>query len=68
MLRGPRIDFQGSLDVYHRSGLGAAHQTEWPRLLANLAMRRYRGDIPEFWSRQSSVTSLAAQKRPELRV
>jgi hypothetical protein len=49
-------------------GLGAAHQTEWPKLLANLAMRRYRGDIPEFWSRQSSVTSVAAQKRPELRV
>ena len=31
-------------------GLGAAHQTGWTGLIANLAMRRYRGDVPEFWS------------------
>jgi hypothetical protein len=30
-------------------GLGAAHQTGWTGLLANLVMRRYRRDIPEFW-------------------
>jgi len=30
-------------------GLGSAHQTGWTGLLANLVMRRYRQDIPEFW-------------------
>ncbi len=30
-------------------GLGAAHQTGWTGLLANLMMRRYRTDIPAFW-------------------
>jgi hypothetical protein len=30
-------------------GLGAAHQTGWTGLLANLVMRRYRKDIPEYW-------------------
>jgi hypothetical protein len=29
-------------------GLGAAHQTGWTGLLANLVMRRYRKDIPAF--------------------
>jgi hypothetical protein len=29
-------------------GVGAAHQTGWTGLLANLVMRRYRRDIPEF--------------------
>jgi hypothetical protein len=33
-------------------GLGAAHQTGWTGLIANLVMRRYRKDIPEFWSRR----------------
>ncbi len=33
-------------------GLGAAHQTGWTGLMANLVMRRYRRDIPEFWRRQ----------------
>ncbi len=36
-------------------GLGAAHQTGWTGLLANLVMRRYRKDIPEFWSRQEPL-------------
>jgi hypothetical protein len=31
-------------------GLGAAHQTGWSALLANLVMRRYRKDIPVFLS------------------
>ncbi len=31
-------------------GLGAAHQTGWTGLLANLVMRRYRKDIPVFLS------------------
>jgi hypothetical protein len=30
-------------------GLGAAHQTGWTGLVANLVMRRYRKDIPAFW-------------------
>lgn len=34
-------------------GLGAAHQTGWTGLAANLVMRRYRRDIPEFWRRQA---------------
>jgi hypothetical protein len=32
-------------------GLGASHQTGWTGLLANLVMRKYRRDIPEFWRR-----------------
>jgi hypothetical protein len=49
-------------------GLGAAHQTGWTGLLANLVMRRYRKDIPEFWSRQSGATNAASRESPELRV
>ncbi len=30
-------------------GLGAAHQTGWTGLVANLVMRRYRKDIPAYW-------------------
>jgi hypothetical protein len=33
-------------------GLGAAHQTGWSSLVANLVMRRYHQDIPEFWRRK----------------
>ena len=33
-------------------GLGAAHQTGWTGLIANLVLRHYRQDIPEYWSRQ----------------
>ena len=33
-------------------GLGAAHQTGWSGLVANLVMRRYHQDIPEFWRRK----------------
>ena len=36
-------------------GLGAAHQTGWTGLLANLVMRRYREDIPAFWSQQMAA-------------
>ncbi len=32
-------------------GLGAAHQTGWTGLVANLVMRRYHTDIPEYWRR-----------------
>ena len=49
-------------------GLGAAHQTGWTGLLANLVMRRYRRDIPEFWSRQSVAANAALRERPKLRV
>ncbi|MGR9107201.1 MAG: MGH1-like glycoside hydrolase domain-containing protein [Gammaproteobacteria bacterium] len=34
-------------------GLGAAHQTGWTGLVANLIMRRYRKDIPAYWREQS---------------
>lgn len=30
-------------------GLGAAHQTGWTGLMANLVMRQYRRDIPSYW-------------------
>ena len=43
-------------------GLGAAHQTGWTGLLANLVMRRHRRQIPEFWRTQakaSRVTQVA---------
>jgi hypothetical protein len=33
----------------HGQGLGASHQTGWTGLIANLVMRKYRRDIPEFW-------------------
>ena len=49
-------------------GLGAAHQTGWTGLLANLVMRRYRKDIPEFWSRQSVTVNAASRERRELQV
>ena len=49
-------------------GLGAAHQTGWTGLLANLVMRGYRRDIPEFWSRQSVAANAASRERPKLRV
>ena len=34
-------------------GLGAAHQTGWSGLVANLIMRRYRADIPEYWRQRA---------------
>jgi hypothetical protein len=34
-------------------GLGAAHQTGWSGLVANLVMRRYHTDIPEYWRRKA---------------
>jgi hypothetical protein len=40
-------------------GLGAAHQTGWTGLVANLVMRRYRKDIPEFWSRRTATRQAA---------
>ncbi|MEP7207879.1 MAG: glucosidase [Casimicrobiaceae bacterium] len=30
-------------------GLGAAHQTGWTGLVANLVQRKYRDDIPAYW-------------------
>jgi hypothetical protein len=40
-------------------GLGAAHQTGWTGLIANLVLRRYRDDVPDFWMRQQA--SIAAE-------
>ncbi len=42
------------------SGLGAAHQTGWTGLLANLVMRRYRRDIPTYW-REHTAQKQAAE-------
>jgi hypothetical protein len=36
-------------------GLGASHQTGWSGLVANLVMRRYHQDIPEFWRRRNKA-------------
>jgi hypothetical protein len=41
-------------------GLGAAHQTGWTGLLANLVMRRNREDIPAFWRRRQQESSAKA--------
>jgi hypothetical protein len=37
-------------------GLGASHQTGWTGLVANLAMRRYRKEIPDYWRRDAEIT------------
>lgn len=37
-------------------GLGAAHQTGWTGLVANLVMRRYRTEIPEYWRKPVTDT------------
>ncbi|WON72971.1 MGH1-like glycoside hydrolase domain-containing protein [Nitrosospira sp. Is2] len=46
----------GNLLLFHEyfhgetgQGLGSAHQTGWTGLVANLVMRRYRTEIPEYW-------------------
>jgi hypothetical protein len=36
-------------------GLGAAHQTGWTGLVANLVLREYRTEIPAFWRRQTGT-------------
>lgn len=36
-------------------GLGAAHQTGWTGLLANLVLRRNRRNIPEYWRGQAET-------------
>jgi hypothetical protein len=40
-------------------GLGAAHQTGWTGLIANLVMRRYRKDIPQYWSHRTAPREAA---------
>jgi Mannosylglycerate hydrolase MGH1-like glycoside hydrolase domain len=40
-------------------GLGASHQTGWTGLLANLVLRKYRKDIPEYWSQRSPARQAA---------
>ena len=41
-------------------GLGAAHQTGWTGLVANLVMRKHRQDIPTFWREQSPSSDKAS--------
>jgi hypothetical protein len=40
-------------------GLGAAHQTGWTGLLANLVTRRYRRTIPTYWQQQTATSALS---------
>ena len=42
-------------------GLGAAHQTGWTGLIANLVMRRYRRGIPRYWREQQAQAAAAAE-------
>ncbi len=44
-------------------GLGAAHQTGWTGLIANLVFRGYRDDIPMFWKERVKVAPSKAKKR-----
>ena len=46
-------------------GLGAAHQTGWTGLLANLVMRRYREDIPAFWNQQMAAQTTDSPRPAE---
>lgn len=39
-------------------GLGAAHQTGWTGLVANLVFRRYRQGIPEYWRQRQAAAAL----------
>jgi hypothetical protein len=41
-------------------GLGASHQTGWSGLVANLVMRRYRQDVPDYWKRQRTAMTKPA--------
>ena len=40
-------------------GLGAAHQTGWTGLIANLVLRRYRRGIPSYWRDQLAHAAAA---------
>jgi hypothetical protein len=45
-------------------GLGAAHQTGWTGLLANLVLRRNRQSIPDYWRDQSIANIQAKGSKP----
>jgi hypothetical protein len=49
-------------------GLERRIKQGWTGLLANLVMRRYRKDIPEFWTRQAVTENAASRGRLELQV
>lgn len=61
LLAGRRVDplheyFSGETG----QGLGAARQAGWTALIANLAFRHYREDIPECWkSRPTNPTGVS---------
>ena len=40
-------------------GLGAAHQTGWTGLLANLVLRRYRKAVPAYWAEHAALPEAA---------
>ena len=43
-------------------GLGAAHQTGWTGLVANLVMRRYRTEIPAYWRKPITDTETVPEQ------
>jgi hypothetical protein len=47
-------------------GLGAAHQTGWTGLVANLVQRRYRRDIPAYWRARREAASRQPQREAEV--
>lgn len=46
-------------------GLGAAHQTGWTGLLANLVMRGYRTDIPVYWRERRHAVATESLPGPD---
>jgi hypothetical protein len=46
-------------------GLGAAHQTGWTGLLANLVMRGYRTDIPAYWRERRHAVVTESPREPD---
>jgi hypothetical protein len=48
-------------------GLGAAHQTGWTGLIANLVTRRYRKDIPHYWRKGARPSGRRVSSDPDVR-
>jgi hypothetical protein len=48
-------------------GLGAAHQTGWTGLVANLVFRRYRPEIPDYWRERKQQEPAAPPDAPKSR-
>jgi hypothetical protein len=46
-------------------GLGAMHQTGWTGVVANLVLRKYRGDVPKYWREQTKDAKQAPRARKD---